>query len=455
MSIRKLMSKLRKNCWEDLGWVRGEQLRDKEGNQSHTFLARHSSDPPDKFGYILKTLKRQDSIDRRAMFCSETTAMKNLDHPGVLPVNATNSENFKDAVELYLITPKAPGEDLETIVSQNLGFEDAIRITIGVLEILKHCHSRGVVHRDIKPCHVFVEPNCLESPTLIDFGLAYVEESRPKDAETLPGQGRGNRFLIGPEHLPGVSITNRSSSTDICQCVGLLFFAIAKEFPGVLRDENNLKPHRRSAQSISVSSLEWKNQLLSSIFDKAFEWHPDKRWVDPDSLKARLTQLLEDQLSPDEQLELKVAKTIELSQIASKFDDLSVAKKMSTALLNEASDVLKIISAGMKSYIQVNTPERAQMPEGFLPGGNDLVSFVIDFRLKHKSYGKTVRLTSTLENKRFVAILSPYNGNSSIFPGNKSVQLGSGELGDFSCISVIRSELENKILTFVQELLEE
>jgi len=285
------MTKLATKCWEPLGWVRGEKLA-TEGNQSRAYLARRATDQDHEFGYILKSLKRQDSPDRRAMFFIETSAMKALDHPGILCVEETNAEAYKQPVELFLITRKASGDDLDEIVSRGIGLEDAIRIVLGILDILEHCHSRGVVHRDIKPCHVITPTSDFDSPVLIDFGLAHCDDIQPSDAATKSGQGKGNRFLVGPEHLPGATIANRSGATDICQCVGLLFFALTRKYPGILRDENDLKPHQRAGTQIIPIIEQWKRELLNLIFDKAFEWHPDKRWNDIEMLRQRLRQLM-------------------------------------------------------------------------------------------------------------------------------------------------------------------
>lgn len=216
------MAKLATKQWTLRGWERGEQLKDKEGNQGHAFLARRNSDPIDEFNFILKTLKRQTEPARRAMFFNETSAMSTLEHRGVLNVEETNAQDYKGDVELYLITRLLRGPDLEDLVVDGLPFEEAITLTLGVLDILEHCHQRGVIHRDIKPCHVFVEDRKFDSPKLIDFGLAYNEDQRLSDAATESDQGRGNRFLIGPEHLPGSNLANRSAVTDVTQCAGLL-----------------------------------------------------------------------------------------------------------------------------------------------------------------------------------------------------------------------------------------
>ena len=122
MERRDIMAKLAKNQWELHGWKRGEQLKDKEGNQGHAFLARKDTDPDGEYNYILNTLKRQTETARRAMFLNEISAMSTLEHPGVLQVETTNAQDYKCDIELYLITRLLQGPDLEDLVEQGLPF---------------------------------------------------------------------------------------------------------------------------------------------------------------------------------------------------------------------------------------------------------------------------------------------------------------------------------------------
>jgi serine/threonine protein kinase len=459
VSARQLtMSRREKNCWEQLGWVRGEQIRDKEGNQSHTFLARRCDDPPDEFAFVLKSLKRQDLPDRRAMFHIETSAMRALNHPGILTIEQTNSERYKDPVELFLITRKAPGLDLDDRVSVGLHFDDALRIVIGVLDIVNHCHSRGVVHRDIKPCHVLTPDDKLVAPTLIDFGLAHSQDLDLSDAATKTGHGKGNRFLIGPEHMPGTSLMNRSAATDICQCLGLLFFALTGRYPGILRNENDQKPHRRPDSTISHEIPEWKRDAIALIFDRGFEWHPDKRWNDASLLAERLRLLLKGHIGPDELLKLRAARTIQDSQIESMVNTLRMAQNMSQQFVEMTKKVVFAINDQSKEFVQVDLVDSRQV--GFGGGfsaqqnGDILFSTVLSFRLQHRPQGMPViAIQTALEGTRFVASLCPYTGKFQIFPNSTPIELGRLEVTEAPDFSDIRSDLENKLLACLQEVL--
>lgn len=448
------MAKRETKCWEPLGWVRGERIgEEKEGFQSMTSYIRRTSDLEDEYGYILKVLRRQDVDDRRAMFCAETRAMSVLDHPGVLAIEDTNAENYKESVELFLITRRALGTDLDDFVACGIGFDDALRVVLGVLDILRHCHGRGVIHRDIKPCHVIIEPGRFESPIVIDFGLAYIEDGQPSGATTEDGQRKGNRFLIGPEHSPGSSLSTRNTTTDICQCVGLLFFTVTGTYPAILLDEQERKPHQRPGVQIDTSIDEWKREALNVVFDKAFEWHPDNRWNDVETLSKQLQQMLQQTLSPDEALKLKATQVIRESAIAARVDTLERAREMSRELFGLVDRVLASLEDTMKEYVAFEATEQG-LDFSFPSSEPGAAQKTISFRPRHgRTWGLAISVRTMLDGTSITATLQPYSGASVIFPDNQPVELGRSRVGDTEFLNKLRAPLEEKLLAAVDELL--
>ncbi|MCM2372311.1 protein kinase domain-containing protein [Aporhodopirellula aestuarii] len=436
------------------GWIRDEQIAaDKAGNQSHAFLARRVTDPEDGFGYILKKLRRQNVADRRAMFCAEIRAMGLLDHPGVLPVEDTNAEDYESSEDLYLITRRVMGHDLEDFVAQGLVFEEALQLTIGVLDIIKHCHSRGIVHRDIKPCHVFADAGEYESPVLIDFGLAYIDDNQPSGATTVIGQRKGNRFLVGPEHSPGTSLTTRNDTTDICQCVGLLFYALTGDEPGILLDEIGQKPHERARAKLDSGIDKWKRETLEQIFDKGFEWHPDRRWASADVLLEQVRHLLNASVSPDERLKLETEELVRQSQIQAKLDVHNQGKDMSKKLLDLVERILVPIAEGSASILKVDTTDRA-LDFSFPADNEGMAQKTISFRHRHgQAGGLSLSVRTAIEDSCFVVTLQPYTGASIIFPNDQPVELGRWQIGDRGFLDQARSPLQQNLLAAIDELL--
>lgn len=261
--------------WEAAGWIRGEKI--PGGNQGHTYLARKKGDLEEHFGYILKELKRQsDSLSRRR-FHVEVESLRVLDFNGVCKLIDTNAGDFAHDDDLFVVTERIVGTDLSSLAPLPMQFNDACGIVVSVLTTLAQCHHIGVVHRDIKPCHVILKDGDISSPVLIDFGLAFNTDTTLSSDLTAVDHGVGNRFILLPEQLDGTN--KRDPVSDITQCVGLFFFLLTGLRPGLIGGPGGQAPHRRinlreAAPTIPPLLL----KRVEVLFDVGFDWDSRKRW---------------------------------------------------------------------------------------------------------------------------------------------------------------------------------
>src|SRR5690606_11053829 len=85
-----------------------------------------------------------------------------------------------------------------------LPWRQAVALAAEVAEALDHAHQRGIVHRDVKPGNVMIDPSGRARVT--DFGIARIgDESR-----TLPGEVLGTPNFMSPEQLRGEKVDGRS-----------------------------------------------------------------------------------------------------------------------------------------------------------------------------------------------------------------------------------------------------
>lgn len=437
--------------WTKHGFETGEPL--EHGLQGVAYRVRRVTDPPEQYGYVAKKLRRQDDDNRRALFFNEVEAMSALEHVGVVKLEETNAQNYRDrSVELFLITEAISGTDLEKAVQAgSISFTSAVQVTLGVLDILQHCHLRGVLHRDIKPCHVILRNNAPTDPVLIDFGIAYSPETQPHEAATPDHGARGNSFLIGPEHAPGNPAVNRTAVTDICQCLGLLFFAVTKQFPRSLRDTESKKPHERLPGGMQVSSApNWKVKKLTRIFDTGFNWEPSRRWQTIGTLSHRLQELLGDSETVETDFDAALDGIVARAEASSHVARSAEAQRMAKDLVEMANAVVKRANIRLEKF--------ATASFSAFGGVNDklVLNTVVSMQVKYPPHAnKIVRLgMRMLPTTQVEVFLGPWDlGDQPIVEGPQVQSLGIYDLGFPEFADRLRPLLEKHLEVWAAELL--
>jgi Protein kinase domain len=108
-----------------------------------------------------------------------------------------------DDEHVYIAYEYVPGCNLrQAMRAGKLDDATAIEAAAQVLEALAYAHSRGIVHRDVKPANVLLADGDEVSIRLLDFGLAQLHGADPL---TEHGDIPGTLAYISPERLRGDS----------------------------------------------------------------------------------------------------------------------------------------------------------------------------------------------------------------------------------------------------------
>ena len=150
---------------------------------------------------ILKDDYCQDEEFRRR-FHAEGQAVAMVSHPNIVSVYDVSSSQDADFIVMELID----GISLKQYMEKKgiLNWKETLHFAMQIGKALEHAHSKGIVHRDIKPHNIMVLKN--GSVKVADFGIARVMS----ESHTLTREALGSVHYISPEQAKGGRVDDRS-----------------------------------------------------------------------------------------------------------------------------------------------------------------------------------------------------------------------------------------------------
>lgn len=227
-----------------------------KGGMGQVFKAEHRL-----MGRIvaIKVLPRFRSTPNAiASFTREIRAQAQLDHENL--VRAYDAG--QDGNVYFLVTEYVPGTDLRKLVRirGKLSMREAATVISQAARGLAHAHSRGMVHRDVKPGNLLVTPR--GQTKVSDLGLAsFLGIDDPDD----PRAGRlvGTADYISPEHI--ASPADLAATSDIYSLGCTLYYAVTGKVPypgGTGRDKA-----RRHCEDTPINPRRFNLELSDEFVD--------------------------------------------------------------------------------------------------------------------------------------------------------------------------------------------
>lgn len=150
---------------------------------------------------ILKSdMAENEEIRRR--FRDESRAVAQLSHANIVAVYDVSSSGDTEYIVMELID----GITLKQYMERRgqMDWRESLHFIIQIMRALEHAHSRGIIHRDIKPQNIMVLRD--GSVKVADFGIACLQNN----AQTLTQDALGSVHYISPEQARGEHIDARS-----------------------------------------------------------------------------------------------------------------------------------------------------------------------------------------------------------------------------------------------------
>ena len=151
---------------------------------------------------LLSGEHRERFNEGRKLFIHEANALRKFDHPTIVKV----INYFEANNTLYMVMDFKPGENLQTYIQKRSGnLSETLLLTIfpPLLEGLRQVHMASMLHLDIKPGNIHIQPG--GDPILLDFGgvhrMKMSRQFQPKSVITpgfSPVEQYNAKGYIGP-----------------------------------------------------------------------------------------------------------------------------------------------------------------------------------------------------------------------------------------------------------------
>ena len=170
----------------------------------------------------IKILRDDMAADEefRTHFKKEAQAVAMLSHPNIVSFYDVSRTPDVDYIVMELIE----GITLKQYMKSQgvLKIKESVHFATQIAKALSHAHSKGIVHRDIKPQNIMI---CMDgSVKVADFGIAYLENMQVDEHKTTVG----SVHYISPEQAKGLTVDAR---TDIYSLGVMMYEMFTGQLP--------------------------------------------------------------------------------------------------------------------------------------------------------------------------------------------------------------------------------
>ena len=220
----------------------------------------------------VKVLKEEflDNEELVRRFKNESKAISILNHPNIVKVYDVS---VTDRLQ-YIVMEYVDGITLKEYLKQRGGaltWKETVHFATQVLSALQHAHSKGIIHRDVKPQNIMLLAD--GSIKMMDFGIARFSRAQ---SQTVSDKAIGSVHYISPEQAKGDKTDAR---TDIYSVGVMLYEMLSGKLPfdgdgavsiAIMQISDKAKPLAQVAPNVP--------EALCQITEKAMEKDPANRY---------------------------------------------------------------------------------------------------------------------------------------------------------------------------------
>ena len=228
----------------------------------------------------------------RERFLREARLVAALDHPNVLPVYDFGTQTVEGVELSYLVMPLVLGGSLRAHITGPMPFGSTVIWLQAIAAALDHAHSKGVLHRDVKPGNVLLDLQ--GRPMLADFGLA--RSSTSTSGLTQAGVALGTPLYMAPEQAMGLPLDGRADQYALAVIAFEILTGLAPfhaDSPMLLFHQHAVVPPPRASSIVPDIPAE-----ADAVLAKALEKRPADRFPSCSAFVEALGKALGVPLAP-------------------------------------------------------------------------------------------------------------------------------------------------------------
>src|SRR6059058_1413743 len=227
-----------------------------------------------------------DSRETLARFRREAQAVASLDHPNILPIYEVSES--EDGLPFFSMKFAEKGSLHENVASLRYEPRKCVRLMAKVARAVEYAHSRGVLHRDIKPGNILL--NDRGEPLVSDFGLAKLLDGNNDLTRSLTTFGTAG--FIAPEQA-GAAAATLTPVADVYSLGAVLFNVLAGRPPFLGSNPVSVIRQASETQAPKLRSLAPSlDRDLETICARCLERDPKARYQSAGDLAADLERWL-------------------------------------------------------------------------------------------------------------------------------------------------------------------
>ena len=332
---------------ESLGRLGNIEIRQFIGQGAHGIVLKGFQDELNRLVAVKVMAPHLASVvAARKRFAREARATAAIVHPNVMPILHVDSSGQLP----FLVMPYVDCESLQDRLDRegSLAILDVLRISLQVARGLAAAHAQGLVHRDVKPANILLEPG-VERVMLTDFGLA-----RAVDDATLTRSGliAGTPHYMSPEQARGDAVDTRSDMFSL----GSVLYAMSTGRPpfraestyGILRRVTDDQP--RPMRELNPDVPAWFDAVVMKLLTKSA--------ADRFESVEQIAQILEECLAHVQQPDV-----FRLPQIVQDLRPEKAPQRFRIAWFSGTSVALGLAAAAVVMIVKPPPPQDSTVPD--------------------------------------------------------------------------------------------